>query len=196
VRLTSAPDTEAIWREFHDGLLAFIMRRVRSPDIAEDILQEVMLRIHCHAAQLERPGAVGPWVHRIASNAIADHYRHQSVHRELAAGIVVDPQHAFEPGVESPGVRAELAACISPMLERLPEIYRQAVILSELEGVSQAEAAARVGLSVSGMKSRVQRARRQLKEVVLQCCEVQLDSRGDITRFRQRDHTCECSDCA
>lgn len=190
-----APDSEAIWREFHDRLLAFIRRRVPSLEIAEDVLQEVMLRIHRHAAELERASAVGAWVHRIATNAIADHYRSASVHRELAAGSEVDPEKTVEAEADAPDVRAELADCISPLLGQLPAIYREALTLCELEGMSQAEAAARVGLSVSGMKSRVQRARRQLKQVLLQCCDVELDARSGIAGYRRRHASCGCSDC-
>jgi RNA polymerase sigma-70 factor, ECF subfamily len=187
-----APDTEAIWHAFHDGLLRFIRRRVRSPEIAEDILQEVMLRIHRHAAELESASAVGAWVHRIASNAIADHYRNVRVGREVLAGGELDPESALEREAEAPDVRGELAACITPLLKLLPAIYQEALTLTELEDLTQTDAAARVGLSVSGMKSRVQRARRQLKQVLLECCEVELDARGDITGYRPQRRSCSC----
>lgn len=189
-----APDSEAIWRAFHDRLLAFIGRRVRSPEIAEDILQEVMLRIHRHADELEQVDAVGAWVYRIARNAITDHYRRANNHRERLAGIEVDPE-AIEPRADSPDVRAELADCISPLVHLLPVIYREALTLCEFEGLSQADAAARVGLTVSGMKSRVQRARRQLKQVLLQCCDVELDARSGIAGYRRRNTSCGCTDC-
>ncbi len=77
VTTQSAPTVDAarVWDEFHASLLGFIARRVRDRDSAEDILQEVMLRIHRHAGELERPSAVGAWVYQIARNAITDHYR-------------------------------------------------------------------------------------------------------------------------
>jgi RNA polymerase sigma-70 factor (ECF subfamily) len=193
-----APDAEAIWQEFHEGLLRFINRRVRSRETAEDILQHVMLRIHRHAAGIEHAEAVGAWVHEIARNAIADHYRSARVRRELAAGIDLDRELAagidldHEPEAEAPDVRGELAACIAPLLKRLPPIYREALTLTELESLTQAEAAARVGLSPSGMKSRVQRARRQLKQVLTDCCEIELDRRRSVTGYRPRRASCDC----
>jgi len=190
-----APDSEAIWREFHDRLLAFIRRRVPSPEIAEDVLQEVMLRIHRHAGELERASAVGAWVHRIATNAIADYYRRCSVGRELAAGSEVDLEESIELEADAPDVRAELADCITPLRGQLSPIHREALTLCELEGLSQAQAAARVGVSVSGMKSRVQRARRQLKQVLPQCCDVELDARSGIAGYRRRHASCGCGDC-
>lgn len=190
----AAPDAEAIWREFHERLLGFISRRVPSRETAEDILQEVMLRIHRNAAGVERAEAIGAWVHAIARNAIADHYRSASARRELTTGSELDPEAAGELEAEPPDVRGELAACIAPLLERLSPSFREALTLTELEGQTQEEAAARVGLSVSGMKSRVQRARRQLKHVLVQCCEVEIDARGSLTEYRPRRASCECGD--
>jgi RNA polymerase sigma-70 factor (ECF subfamily) len=191
-RPSVAPDAEAIWQEFHESLLGFIDRRVRSHETAEDILQHVMLRIHRHAPGVERAEAVGAWVHEIARNAIADHYRSARVRRELAAGIDLDQEPAGEPEAEAPDLRSELAACIAPLLKRLPPIYRQALTLTEVEGLTQAEAAARVGISPSGMKSRVQRARRKLKRVLTDCCEVELDRRRSVTNYRPRRASCDC----
>lgn len=81
----------------------------------------------------------------------------------------------------------ELAACMTPMLQRLPPAYREAIRLTELEGLNQAEAARRSGVSVSGMKSRVQRGRRQLRAVLEDCCRIELDRRGGVVTFDRRD---------
>ena len=187
-----APDTEAIWHEFHDALLAFIDRRVRSRETAEDILQEVMLRIHRSAAGVERAESVGGWVYAIARNAIADHYRRASVRRELARGSDLDPGAVEEPEADPAHVRGELAVCVAPLLERLSPSYREALTLTEIDGLTQEEAAARVGLSLSGMKSRVQRARRELRQVLARCCELELDARGGLTGFEPRNGECQC----
>jgi RNA polymerase sigma-70 factor (ECF subfamily) len=73
------------------------------------------------------------------------------------------------------------------MIERLPENYRQAITLVDLEGLAQHEAAARLGLSVSGMKSRVQRGRHQLRDMLEACCVIALDRRGGVTDYDLRD---------
>ncbi len=80
----------------------------------------------------------------------------------------------------------ELAACMAPMLRQLSPAYRQALTLADLEGVSQAEAAKRAGVTISGMKSRVQRGRKQLKAVLEECCRIQLDRRGTIVEYERR----------
>jgi len=185
-------DTEAAWRDVRQRLSGFIARRVRDASAAEDILQEVMLRIHRHAGELESTAALGAWVHQIARNAIADHYRSAIVRHELSSDGALDPDEAPAPEADGPELRSELAACLAPLLERLPAIQREALVLTELEGLSQASAAAEVGLSTSGMKSRVQRARAQLKELLLDCCEIELDRRGGITSYKPRGGPCDC----
>ncbi len=187
----AAPAAEAIWRELHDGLLGFIERRVRSRAVAEDILQDVMLRIHRQADGIERAEAVGAWVHAIARNAIADHYRSAQVRREVATGREIDPEVAGGPEAEAADARGDLAACVAPLLRRLPPRYREALTLTELEGLTQAEAAQRLEISLSGAKARVQRGRTQLKELLLDCCHVELDRRGGITEYHARSGSCE-----
>lgn len=188
---------EAAWRELHDQLLGFIARRVRTREDAEDILQEVMLRIHRSSGDLERVERVTGWVYRIASNAIVDHYRKPS-RRELPAGWQLDSEAADDSALsvarepDTAELRGELARCLSPLVERLPARYRRALELTEAEGLTQAEAAERLGLSVSGMKTRVQRARRLLRDSLLDCCHVELDRRGGVSGYRSRRSRCEC----
>lgn len=180
-------------RELQSRVFRFVSRRVRSREDAEDIAQEVMLRIHRHSADLEHAERMGAWVHRIAANAIADHYR-RPARRELPSGQAGDvPEAAIEPTWDEPdtdALRLELASCLTPLLEHLPPIYRQALELTEFGGLSQVEAAERLGLSVSGMKARVQRARGQLRDLLLDCCHVELDQRRSVTEIQPRRGTC------
>ena len=77
--------------------------------------------------------------------------------------------------------------CIAPMVRQLPADYREAIELTELEGLTQVAVAERLGLSVSGMKSRVQRGRARLRAMLLRCCEIELDRRGRLVAFEPRD---------
>jgi RNA polymerase sigma-70 factor (ECF subfamily) len=182
-------DAELQWRELHDRLLGFIARRVRAPEDAEDILQEVMLRIHQHHGDLEHADRVAGWVYRIATNAIADHYR-KPARRELPSGHASDaPEQSTD--TTTAEFRSELARCLAPLLESLPPIYSEALRLTEFEGVTQTQAAERLGISVSGMKTRVQRARGQLKDRLLECCHIDLDRRGGVTDYRTKRGSCD-----
>ena len=111
---------------------------------------------------------------------------------ERPSGIHLDRQEP--PALEgAPGeLRSELAACLGPLIERLPPLHREALALTELEGLTQTSAAARLGLSSSGMKSRVQRGRAQLKELLGACCEIELDRRGGVRSYRPLRGPCDC----
>ncbi len=177
----------------HDVVLRYVARRVRSHADAEDIAQDVMLRIIRHGDELENVVRVDAWVQRLAANAIADHFR-RAVRRELPSGDAVDEEPTLEPEESGQAeLRSELARCLAPMIARLPPIYRDALQLTELDGASQTAAAGQLGLSVSGMKARVQRARQQLRESLLTCCEVELDRRRAVTEVRPRGD--ECGTC-
>ncbi len=89
----------------------------------------------------------------------------------------------------------ELARCIRPLLQRLPEPYRNAVARTDLDGASQQQAAVEAGISLSGMKSRIQRGRAKLKEALLDCCSVELDPRHSVRDFTPNDSRggdCDC----
>lgn len=191
-----ARGVEELWRELHDQLLGFISRRVPRPEDAEDILQEVMLRIHRHGDDLAKVDRVTSWVYRITTNAIADHYR-KPAFRELPSGEATDvpePLETAPPAVsaelDAAELRAELSGCLRPFTARLPESYREAIELTDFQGISQVDAAGRLGLSVSGMKSRVQRGRGQLKDLLLDCCHIELDTRGGVAEYRSRNGSC------
>ena len=186
---TSAAATR---RELQERVQAFVARRVPSHADAEDIAQEVMLRIHRHSAELEHADRMLGWVYRIAANAIADHYR-RPARREFASGYASDvpePDPVVEVDRGPDELRRELAACLAPLTERLPSLYREALEMTEFDGMSQVDAAAALGLSVSGMKARVQRGRHQLRDLLLECCEVQLDRRRQVTDVRSRGGAC------
>jgi RNA polymerase sigma-70 factor (ECF subfamily) len=170
-----------------EHVLRFVTRRVERREDAEDITQEVMLRIVRHRDQLEQVQRMDAWVQRVAANAIADHYR-RAARREVPAADVPEAGAWDERGTADP--RRDLAACLPPLVRRLPATYRQAIELTELGGVSQVDAAARTGLSVSGMKARVQRARGQLRERLLECCHVELDRRRAVREIQPRRGNC------
>jgi RNA polymerase sigma-70 factor, ECF subfamily len=198
-------DTQQLWSAFGERLRVFIRRRVDSDADADDILQEVFLRIHRHADTVERQERLVSWLFQVTRNVIADYYRAPVRRRELPAGAPSDLEEAEERAWdsmedgdgESREARRELAACLRPMIEQLPPRYRTAVTLVDLEGVLQKEAAARAGVSLSGMKSRVQRGRQALEHLLHDCCRIELDAGGRITDYQPRGDGCGpcASDC-
>jgi RNA polymerase sigma-70 factor (ECF subfamily) len=184
-------DTAGGWEELHKRLLAYIDRRVGNRDDAKDVLQDVFVRIQANATKLAGVDSVTGWVYHITRNAIADHHRARArVERATAATADADAASDIECKASM-----ELARCITPLVERLPEPYRQAVARTDLEGASQQQVASEAGISLSGMKSRVQRGRVKLKEALLECCSVELDSRRSVVGFTPNDPpdgNCDC----
>ena len=183
--------SEPPWEELYGNLRAFIARRVRNQSDVDDLVQRVLLRIVKGVGSLRDAERLHAWVYRTARNVVIDYYRSPTVRREVASGSAEDlasedgQAHAVD---EDEGAALqELAACMRPMLRQLPPAYREAVTLADLKGMSQAEAAQRAGVSISGMKSRVQRGRKQLKAVLEDCCRIELDRRGAIMAYDRRN---------
>ncbi len=91
----------------------------------------------------------------------------------------------------------ELAGCLRPMIDRLDTTYREALVLVELDRLTHRAAAERLGLSLSGMKSRVQRGRRRLKRLLRECCIIELDRRHRVVDYAVREGSavpCEASE--
>jgi RNA polymerase sigma-70 factor (ECF subfamily) len=133
------------------------------------------------------------WLFQITRHAVIDYYRSTQRLRETPAGLAADLEAMHtalavkEAGTESRQLRTELAGCLRPMIEKLSTPYREAVMLVELEGLTQQDAAKRLGLSVSGMKSRIQRGRIQLRRMLEECCLIELDRRRGIADYAPRN---------
>lgn len=190
----AALGVERIWAEVGTALERFVNRHVSNRHDAEDIVAEVMIRIHEHLPDLDDRERVTAWVFRIARNAITDHYRRSGRRRDSPAAEIdtADPRGADAWLDDQDVVLADLASCIRPLIDALPDDYRRALVLTDIEGRTQAEAAGIEGVSVSGMKSRVQRGRRQFAALVRTCCDVTTDSRGRLVDFDQRSDGCGC----
>ena len=183
--------TEHVWEAFHTPLQQFIRRRVSDEATAEDVLQDVFLKIHLHGEGLKDVKKLESWIYQITRNAIIDSYRGSRPTTTLEAAEVLDlPEELPDDDVVS-----ELLPCVRAMVRSLPELDRQALVLTEYQGLTQKELSERLGLSFSGAKSRVQRAREKLKQQLLECCHFELDRRGHILDYQPRCHSCETAAC-
>lgn len=175
---------ESVWGAFDEVLRGFVRSRVRDPHAADDILQDVYLRIHTHIGGLRHEERVQAWVFQVARNAIADHFRRSRPTAVLGDVPFEDDNSADEQAAQT------LACSVRQFVDALSPHYRDALVLTEYEGLTQVQLADRLGISVSGAKSRVQRARDQLKSALLACCHVQLDRRGGVISYRPRGACC------
>ena len=192
--------TDDMWRDVLAQLRAFVRPRVADPERAEDLVAEILLRIHRNLASLDDRERLPHWVSRIARNAVIDEYRRVGRAREQAAGTAEDAwELSAEAADDADLVQEELSRCLRPLLDGLPPEQRRAVEMIDLEGMPQADAARQEGVSVSGMKSRVQRGRRRLAQLLDACCALTLDARGLPMDYTPTTHShsdsggCGCS---
>jgi RNA polymerase sigma-70 factor, ECF subfamily len=178
--MTEAP---APWQDVAARLRPFIARRV-SPTEIDDVMQDVFIRMQRGLPALRDEERFTSWLFQIARSSVAEHMRARSRHplpdRE-------DDREQAEPDDDDDREAARaLAGCVSMFVAQLSSPYREAVTLVELEGLTMREAAEMAGISVSGMKSRVQRGREQLRRMFDACCEIAIDARGKPTDFTPR----------
>jgi len=122
---------ENIWREFSTNLRQFILSRISDENIAEDILQEVFVKIHSRIDTLKDIRRLRGWIYQIARYAIIDHYRSKKATAPFPEAIT-----SLE---NSKNNDVDVLPCIEAMIDRLPEKYRQAVILTTYQGLTQKE---------------------------------------------------------
>lgn len=168
------------WSQVEGRLRPYIAARVGQPADVDDILQTVLLKAYERGGMVRDPQRLTGWLFAVTRNAITDHFRRRNP--------VPDPPAPPDDDQLSQLVAQSLAGFV----ELLPPIYRDAVRWVELEGLTQKAAAARAGISLSGMKSRVQRGRAQLVALFHECCALELDRRGGVIACIPRDEACDC----
>jgi len=166
------PTTEYIWSSFHRQLLAFIKHTLKDEHKSRDVLQDVFIKIHLKKDTLQHEQKLSSWVWQITRNTLLDHIRTQKNLTELT-----DTLSAPE---SEPNLNIRFAPCLHPFAEQLPKIDREAIMMVDFGGLPQKKFAEREALSYSAAKSRVQRARKKLKELFLSCCQVPVDRYGNI----------------
>ncbi len=180
--------TKQVWALFGKRLLYFIRQQVNDPNVANDLLQDIFVRIHLNLANLSDADKLTSWVYQIARNRLLDYHRAmQSSRNQPVTDSIIDKTEALSDRVD---YTPDLAHCVLPFIEQLDEIYRDALQTTDISGLSQKEYAQRTGISYSAAKSRIQRARQQLRRLFTDCCRVSADQYGSIV-----DYQCEAS-CA
>lgn len=168
------------WQNHKTQLRHYINKRIDDESAVDDILQDVYIKASNNLQQLKLTGSLKGWLYRIAHNTIMDFYRKRQPYEELPEDLIAEEQ---DTGKQA---REELAQCLSPLINELPEKYGEPLRLAELEGVSQQEIADKFGLSLSGAKSRIQRGRIKFREQMMACCDFEVGQEG-VTDYYPKD---------
>ncbi len=185
--------TPDAWNGVRSRLSGYVRRRV-DPASADDVIGQILLRLVHHQETLRAADNPAAWMLRVAANAVADHHRRRAVERRALDAFGAEEGGGAAPAEEPDStVAEEFAACLIPFIRELPPTYGEALMLTDIGGLSQAEAARRLGLSASGLKSRVQRGRAKLRQALLRCCAIETDRWGTVLDYRSRNRPPKCS---
>ena len=181
MQINTYKQASEIWLQFNENMYAYILNKVHDSESAAEINQQVLTKLLDACCSGKEIKNVSSWIFRIAHNTLVDHLRLQRKQSVLE----YDPEQE-----DTPSVYMELAEYIQPLIGFLPEKYATPLILSDIQGVKQEEIAKQLNLSLSGAKSRIQRARKLLKEEVKTCFHLDQECSSGLEGFRLKD-SCE-----
>ena len=176
-------ETTTIWNTFSDSLKRFIISKVHSTEVADDLLQEVFIKIHLNIDSLKKQESIKSWVFTITNNVVMDYFKKLGKPLSFTSEI-----SSFEDEITDEHSAKD---CILPLIKNLTTTYRDALLLSEIKGLKQAEIAKLLNISLSGAKSRIQRGRNLLKQGFMDCCDYKLNESGYLTGEHKNKKDCK-----
>jgi RNA polymerase sigma-70 factor, ECF subfamily len=176
-------EVAGIYTQFHQSLLSFIRSKIRSKEDAEDILQNVFIRISNNVNKLSEEEKLQSWVFTITRNAIIDYYRVNASKKNVAVDVQME-ENILEEVHDDP--TKGLDQCINSMIGLLPDEYRDIIVDAEIKGIKQKDLAEKYGMAYPSMRSRVQRGRERLKQLFYNCCYIETDRLGNVIDARGR----------
>jgi RNA polymerase sigma-70 factor, ECF subfamily len=166
-------DITLIWTHFHKELKGYITKTVKSKADADDILQDVFIKIIRNSDKVKKAKNIRQYIYGIVRNAISDYFRSKpAMDKDIPITATKEDEQVLNATIAD--------CCVKPFIGHLPEKYKEALLLTEFQDVSQKELAEKLNISYSGAKSRVQRGKEKLKEMILKCCAYQSDAYGNL----------------
>ncbi len=178
-------EVSSIWADFHKELKVFIMNKTRNSADTDDILQEVFIKIIRNIDKINQAKNLRHYLYGIVRNTINDYYRNR---KQIVDDTEIEEKITEEEAQTLNSTIAE--CCIKPFINKLSENYRDALLITEFQDISQKDLALKLNISYSGAKSRVQRGKEKLKELILDCCSFQNDKYGNLLETKSKN--CDC----
>jgi RNA polymerase sigma-70 factor (ECF subfamily) len=182
---TTRVSSAELFASHHDKIRRYILSIVRDPVEADDLTQDVFLQVHRKLDTVRDPDALVSWLYRIATHICYDRFRaskRRPATESLDAGGPIEamPQEDVgdQPRLGHVIEQAEMSACVRKYIEDLSTEYRQAILLHDLEGLSNPDIAEMLGASLDAVKIRLHRARRKLQIALAKHCDLSLDEQG------------------
>jgi len=171
------------WSELDRQLLSFIKKRIKNPEDAEDMLQEVYIKVHGNLSSLRDEDKMVSWIYQITRNTINTCYKRcyriDSVeYEDTCRGMTSE---------EEDNLNSEVVVSMKRFIEKLPEDYREVIKLHEFEGLTHREIGERLGISENTSKSKLKRGKERLKKLLDNCCTFQIDRFGNVLDYRKNN---------
>jgi RNA polymerase sigma-70 factor (ECF subfamily) len=169
-------NTRSVWNEFSGQIRGYLLKKVKVEDDADDLLQEIFIKIHSNLGQLQDEQKLTPWIYQIVRNSLTDYYRKRNVD---TSELDEENTASLEIETDDDIYSACVSGCLKVFIDRLPENYKEPLVLSDIKEIKQKDIAEQMELSYSGLKSRVQRGREMIKEMFLDCACISQDKHGN-----------------
>ncbi|MGB2692416.1 MAG: sigma-70 family RNA polymerase sigma factor [Thermodesulfobacteriota bacterium] len=169
-------NVDRVWNEFSGQIRGYLLKKVKVEDDADDLLQEIFIKIHSNLEQLEDEKKLAPWIYQIVRNSLTDYYRKK---RLETSELDEENTASLEIETDDDIYSACVSGCLKVFIDRLPEKYKEPLVLSDIKEIKQKDIAEQMELSYSGLKSRVQRGREMIKEMFLDCACISQDKHGN-----------------
>jgi len=179
-------NTADIWNEFSGQIRGYLLGKVKQENDAEDLLQEIFIKIHSSLGQLQDEKKLAPWIYQIVRNSLTDYYRKNRIPEQE-----LDENGEYLKDLHEENEIKGLVKCLNVFISRLPEKYKEPLVLSDIKGHKQKDIARQMNLSYSGLKSRVQRGREMIKEMFMNCCCYQHNADGKLISDNFDHESCE-----
>jgi RNA polymerase sigma-70 factor, ECF subfamily len=183
-------NTTVIWQQFHQSLHRYLVKNVKNRADADDLLQEIFIKIHLHLPTVVRSESISFWVWKLTRNTLLDYWKKKKLPYNT---LEITDKIELSDIEEDETLNGLFSEFVGNFIDLLPEKSREALRLAELEHLSQKDLSQKWGISYSGAKSRVQRARLELENVFRECCEFETDNRGNIISMQPVNKSkCAC----
>lgn len=179
------PEFDAVYREFRPKIVRY-MAGVVGGEEAADLAQVALMKVAEHLGEFRAESSLSTWIYRIAANVALDRLRQRRGDRVAVAPEAQDeedesvPPELRSPSTETAAERREMSACVREFVDRLPVAYRNVVVLSEIEGFSNAEIAEITGLGLDTVKIRLHRGRAKLRAALQEGCALGRDADNEL----------------
>ena len=193
--MTDVERFQKLYDEFRPKILRYLRRMLGEAD-AEDVCQDVFVKIDRALPGFREESSLATWIYRIATNTALDHvrsassrYTSQQADLSEADGLLSGEGMAdLDKMVQLPDmlmIRRDMNDCIRGIVEGLPELYRTGLVLSDLEGLTNSEIAEVLDISLDAVKIRIHRGRTKLRKEMDKKCVFYRDSRNELACDRK-----------